>query len=50
VGVSVEVAAFSVDKKIITKAIGKELSRSIKESIKRSLADCPTWVVERVIE
>ena len=47
---SVELAAFSIDKKIVTKVIGKELSRLIKENIRSGLIDCPTWVVERVIE
>jgi hypothetical protein len=48
--VSVEVAAFSIDKVINRKVVGKELSRLIKEDIKRGLANCPTWVVDRVIE
>ncbi|KAF8584031.1 hypothetical protein K439DRAFT_1653309 [Ramaria rubella] len=46
----VEVAAFSVGTKIIKKQIGKDLSRMIKDEIKTGLAECPSWVIDRVID
>lgn len=47
--VSVDVSGFSIGKKVVRNAVGKEVSKLIREEIKSGLMDCPTWVVERVI-
>ncbi|KAF8511834.1 hypothetical protein BU17DRAFT_54371 [Hysterangium stoloniferum] len=48
--VAIELAAFSVGKKIGKKTIGKDLSKVIRDEIKAGLLSCPRWVVDRVID
>ncbi|KII87103.1 hypothetical protein PLICRDRAFT_42742 [Plicaturopsis crispa FD-325 SS-3] len=44
----VEVSAFTIDRRIVRKDVGKEITKALKTEIKESLAGTPSWVVDRV--
>jgi hypothetical protein len=45
-----DISAFTIDRRILRKEVGREMNKALRNEVKESLAGLSSWVVERVHE
>ena len=45
---AVEVAAYTIDRRVVRKDVGKAINKALKLEVKEALSSVPSWVIDRV--